>query len=250
MTVVAEGISYRIAQRTLVGPFDLEVGEGELVGLVGPNGAGKTTALGLLAGDLPLSTGTVRIGDMPITELTFADLALLRAVLPPLTPTDVPFTVREVVEFGRRPHGDVRRGGADVVERCLTATDTAELQDRSYRDLSTGEQARVTLARILAQTTPVLLLDEPTASLDVRHTALVIRTLRATAAAGAAVVAVLHDLNLASQYADRVVVLEAGTVAAVGTPSEALNEELLSRVYEHPVRVIPHPFAGSVLIVS
>ena len=249
MSVSGSGLGYVTGGRTIVRDLEIEAGPGEVVALVGPNGAGKTTALSLLAGDLDPTSGSVTMGGQPIMGMALADLSLMRAVLPAQANADIPFTVREVVELGRRPHGDQSAGGGEVIDRCLAATDVQELGPRVFRELSTGEQARVTLARILAQETPVLLLDEPTGSLDVKHAALVMRTLRDTARGGAAIVAVLHDLNLAAQHADKVVVLDRGEIAASGPPDQVLTADLLTRVYEHPVQVIPHPFGGSVLIV-
>ncbi len=247
----ASGAGFEIGDRTLLAGLDLAVGAGELVAIVGPNGAGKTTALGLLAGDLHPSAGSVSITGRPVGAMPLAERALLRAVLPARTEPDVPFTVREVVELGRRPHGDAGTGGTVAVEKAMQRTDVDTLAGRAFRELSTGEQARVTLARVLAQAAPVVLLDEPTSSLDIRHGALVMATLRVTGDEGAAVVAVLHDLNLAAAHADRVVVLAEGRVAADGAPGDVLSSRLLSDVYGHPVRVIPHPLhSDSVLIVS
>lgn len=137
-----------------------------------------------------------------------------------------------------------------AVEAAMQLTDTVHLAERVYRSLSGGEQARVSLARVLAQSAGVLLLDEPTAALDLHHQELVLDLARRRAHAGDAVVVVLHDLNLAAGYADRVAVLDRGRIAASGPPGEVLQPELLSRVYQHAVEVLPHPRTGAPIILA
>lgn len=252
MTVLrASSISYGVDGVMLLSDLDLAVGAGQVVAVAGPNGAGKTTALELLSGELSPSSGTVTIGGRDLAATALAERALLRSVLPARPEPDVPFAVREVVQLGRRPHGDLRDGGLAIVDQALRRTDTTPLADRTFRDLSTGEQARVALARVLAQSAPVVLLDEPTASLDMRHASLIMTTVREVAAEGAAVIAVLHDLNLAAVHADHVVLLHEGVVAAAGAPLEVLTGSLLSDVYDHAVTVIPHPTGrGPLLVIS
>lgn len=136
-----------------------------------------------------------------------------------------------------------------VVARALAAADVVGLAERRFPTLSGGEKARTSFARLLAQDTTLLLLDEPTAALDVRHTEHVLRHARRHASEGGAVVVVLHDLALAAAWADRVLVLDGGRVAAVGAPAEVLTADLLSRVYEHPVDVVRHPLTGGLLVL-
>ena len=136
-----------------------------------------------------------------------------------------------------------------AVDAAMAATDTAAFADRRFTALSGGERARVALARVLAQRTATLLLDEPTAALDLHHQELVLELARAHARAGGAVVVVLHDLALAAAHADRVALLSAGRLAAVGTPTEVCTAERLSAVYRHPIDVLPHPRTGALLIV-
>ncbi len=235
----------------ILGGIDLTVTVGEIVALVGPNGAGKSTLLGALSGDVPLTGGSVQVTGRPLEEWSGLDLALRRSVLPQHIVVTFPFTVRGVVEMGRAPwvavDGDP--DGAAVVDEVLRATDVAHLAARRFPSLSGGERARAALARVLAQQAPILLLDEPTAALDLHHQELVLGLARRRAAAGVAVVVVLHDLSLAAAHADRIVVLQGGQVVASGSPAEVCRADLLSAVYGHPLEVVAHPRTGVPLIL-
>jgi iron complex transport system ATP-binding protein len=222
----------------------LDLARGEVLALVGPNGAGKSTLLKLLAGDLSPSGGEVTLEGRPLARFGAKELALKRALLPQQTILQFAFTARAVVAMGRHPHlgmaGESPEDDA-VVEAALARTETVPLAERVYPSLSGGEQARVSLARVLAQETPVLLLDEPTAALDLRHQQSVLRIARDLAREGTAVLAVLHDLNLAATYADRIALLDEGKLVADGTPWDVLTEERLSAVFRHPIGVVRHP---------
>lgn len=246
----AQAVSYSVGPALLLDRVGLEVRHGEVLALVGPNGAGKSTLLKVLAGDLEPSAGEVRIDGRPLGSFGARALALQRAVMPQQTVLQFAFSAEEVVQMGRNPHG--RRDGAHdlaVVRSAMERADCLSLAGRAYPTLSTGEQQRVTLARVLAQETPFLLLDEPTASLDIRHQELVMQIGREVAASGAGVLAVLHDLNLAAAHADRIAVLSRGRLAASGTPWEVLSEGLLSEVFEHPVTVVKHPLRDGPLVM-
>ena len=209
--VEARGVSYRIGGRALVDEIDLTIAGGELVAIVGPNGAGKSTLCSILAGDVRPSAGSVHLHGRPALECSTAELARIRAVLPQQSATTFPFPVREIVMMGRNPHLGRFRGPNDTdrarVEQALVDTDTAHLALRSITTLSGGERTRVALARVLAQDAPVLLLDEPTTALDIRHQHDVLRICRALADAGTAVAVVLHELGLAAAWSDRIAVL-------------------------------------------
>jgi iron complex transport system ATP-binding protein len=244
--LVGTNLGYRAGGRTILSALDIEVAGGEVLALVGPNGAGKSTLLGLLAGDLEPATGEVRIDGRPVRRTRPAALARLRSVMPQQTRLEFAFTAAEVVGLGVRGG---RGGRADeaAVSAALTQVDAAELANRSFPSLSGGEQARVTLARVIAQDAPVVLLDEPTAHLDLRHQGLVLAVGRNLAADRRAVVVVLHDINLAARWADRVMVLADGRVAAHGTPAQTLTADTLSQVYRHRIEVVDHPLRGGPL---
>lgn len=221
---------------------------GEVLALVGPNGAGKSTLLGA---DLEAADGVVRMHGRPAPEWSAPELALRRAVLPQSTALSFPFSVEEVVRMGRAPWAVVDADGDDrAVADAMAATEVTRFAARPFSALSGGERARVALARVLAQRAPLLLLDEPTAALDLRHQELVLRVCRERAHAGDAVVVVLHDLGLAATYAHRVAILCAGRVAADGPPGEIFDDRLLSDVYDQPVEVLSHPRTGALLVTS
>ncbi|MGK5632554.1 heme ABC transporter ATP-binding protein [Streptomyces sp. URMC 123] len=247
----ARALAVRLGGRPVLDGVDLTVVAGEVLALVGPNGAGKSTLLAALAADLPAAAGEVRIADRPAPAWSPADLALRRAVLPQSATLSFPFTVAQVVRMGRAPWAGTPAEDEDdrAVAAALAATETAGFARRPFSGLSGGERARVALARVLAQRAPLLLLDEPTAALDLRHQELVLRTCRERAAAGDAVVVVLHDLGLAAAHADRVAVLHGGRIAADGPPAEVFEEALLSRVYGQRIEVLPHPRTGEPLVV-
>ncbi len=222
---------------------DLEVRAGEVRALLGPNGAGKSSLLGVLTGDLAPSAGAVQIDGQPLGRWSTGELALRRAVLLQQVGVSFPFTVTEVVRMGRAPWRGTPLDLEDdeAVAQALAAADVTHLAERQFTELSGGERARAALARVLAQRTGVLLLDEPTAALDLRHQELVLQLAQRHARKGGAVVVVVHDLGLAAAYADQVTVLARGRVVADGPPAEALTAELLSEVYEYPVDVFAHP---------
>lgn len=253
MLIEAGDLGYRVGKATLLESVDLSLAAGELVAVVGPNGAGKSTLLRLLAGDLRPSTGKVTLAGEPLDRYDYDDLALRRAVFVQQTIRDIPFAVEAVVAMGRHPHQRRADNSADDDRRAvilaLERTETVHLASRVFATLSSGEQTRVSLARVFAQDTPVLLLDEPTTALDVAHEERVMAELRSLAARERAVLAVLHDLNAAANYATRVVVLAQGRIRAVGTPAEVLEEKLLSEVYGQPMRVVDHPFRDCPLVL-
>lgn len=247
----ARGLRVRLGGRQVLDAIDLTAHAGEVVALVGPNGAGKSTLLAALAADLPAESGEVRIDGLPATAWSPPELALRRAVLPQSAALSFPFPVGDVVRMGRAPWAGTDREDEDdaAVAEAMAATEVTAFAARPFSALSGGERARVALARVLAQRAPLLLLDEPTAALDLRHQELVLRICRERAAAGDAVVVVLHDLGLAAAYADRAAVLHGGRIAMAGPPAEVFTGALLGEVYRQPVEVFPHPRTGAPLIV-
>ena len=249
----ADALQYRVGPAVLVDRVSIRVSAGELVAVIGPNGAGKTTLLRLLAGDLQPGAGRVVLGGDGLEQITPEDRALRRAVLAQHPLPDIPFTARAVVTLGRHPHrrdpANSATSDARAVAEALERTDALHLADRSFATLSGGERTRVTLARVFAQEAPLVLLDEPTAALDVGHQELIMTDLRRRAARGVGVLAVLHDLNTAATFANRLVLLSEGKLVAEGPPREVLQDGILSEVYRHPLRVIDHPFRDAPLVL-
>ena len=231
---------------TLLNGIDLDVQAGELVAVLGPNGAGKSTLLGAVAGDFDLSAGSVSINGTPIVDFTPRNLARARAVLPQQITISFPFTVREIVAMGRGPWQDANDDAK--VEAAMQRMDVASLASRTYQTLSVGEQSRVSMARVLAQDTPLLLLDEPTAVLDIGQQERFLSIARSLVDEGRAVVAVLHDLNVAMRYATRVFVLHEGRCVASGSPETVLTPALLSNVYHQKIQVTTTADGRSVIL--
>lgn len=251
VAVEVRGLSVQLGGTQVLSHVDVDVRHGELVALVGPNGAGKSTLLGAIAGDVPSQGGSVCIDGRVLTDWGPREMAMRRAVLLQRIEITFPFRVIDVVRMGRAPWAGttLEDEDEDRVATAMAQTDVTELSTREYPSLSGGERSRAALARVLAQGTGILLLDEPTAALDVHHQELVMAVARERAVSGAAVVVVAHDLGMAAAWADRVVVLDRGTVAGDGPPGTIMSEELLSRVYHHAVEVLLHPRTGLPLIV-
>lgn len=238
-------VHYHIGAKTILNGVHLHLDYGEVVAVVGPNGAGKSTLLKLISGDLLPSTGSVALEGLMITLYPPGPLALKRAVMSQQAVITAPFTVRDVVAMGRYPQQRFGSAGnhddSAIIDAAMAETEVDHLRDRLYPTLSGGEQARVTLARVLAQQSPIMLLDEPTAALDMRHQQLIMRTARRLALEGSAVLMILHDLNLAAAYAHRVVMLHEGQVYQMGKPADVLTESNIETVFNLPVMVIDHP---------
>jgi len=240
--LVGEGVGLQVEGALLLDGVSLEVEAGEVLGVVGPNGAGKTSLLRVLAGETAPTSGRVLLDGSPLSSYRPRELARRRALLPQQTLLQFAFRVLDVVLMGRYPHRESSaERDLEAAQQAMNAADVAHLAPRPYPTLSGGEQTRVSFARVLAQETPLVMLDEPTTSLDLRHQELVMGLLRSLADDGATVVAVLHDLNLAARYADRVALMSRGRLIALAPTREVLRADLLSEVYEHPVVVVAHP---------
>jgi iron complex transport system ATP-binding protein len=249
-----DDLSINYGERVVLEHVTFGVESGQVVALVGPNGAGKSTLIRAVSGVTPIKSGEVRIDGRLLSRLSTMERARYLAVVPQARSLPPAFTVYESVLLGRTPHlGWLGRTGPHDHERvkyALEHTQMLSLAERYVGELSGGEQQRVLLARALAQDTPVLLLDEPTTHLDLQHRENLIRLIRDLALRkDLAILMVLHDLNLAGLYADRVALLVSGQLQAIGNASEVLTEAQLSRVYQMPVRVIPHPDYGTPLVL-
>ncbi|MTV25223.1 heme ABC transporter ATP-binding protein [Nitriliruptoraceae bacterium ZYF776] len=250
VAVQVRDVVVELGGATILDGVDLDVHAGEVVVLAGPNGAGKSTLLGAVCGDVATTRGEVVVDGRPLTDWSGVELAQRRAMLLQHPTLTFPFTVTDVVRMGRAPWRATEAELEDeaAVHAAMREADVLAFADRQFTSLSGGERARAALARVLAQRTGVLLLDEPTAALDIHHQELVLELARARARAGDAVVVVLHDLGLAAAHADRIVLLDGGRVAAVGAPAEVLTAGGLSTVYRHDIEVIAHPRTGVPMI--
>lgn len=226
--------------RRVLDDVSLDVRRGEVLALVGPNGAGKSTLLSVLSGERAPTAGRVAFDDGELTAFSTRELARRRAVLTQDNSLSFPFRVLDVIRMGRAPWTRT----ADIAEdvRVVTAAaeraDVGHLANRRFTELSGGERARVSLARVLAQATPFVFLDEPTAALDLRHQEDVLRIARDLARSGHAVVIVVHDLSLAGAVADRVALMSAGRILSVGAPGEVITEAAIGEVYGLEVRIV------------
>lgn len=249
MILEARSLAVSYGSREVLRGIDIDVEKGEIVAIVGANGAGKTTLLRTLAGTLPKSGGEVRLEGEPIESFDRIAIAKRIAVVPQDLPAASGFSVREVVAMGRSPHqGAWMRPTArdrEIVDEALRRTRLVELAGRPFDALSGGERKRATIAQALAQTPRVLLLDEPSAFLDLRHALDVFDLAREEAARGVAVVAIVHDLSLASRFADRVALLAEGSLAAFGPPGEVLDEANLGKAFGVRIRRVHDPETGA-----
>jgi iron complex transport system ATP-binding protein len=247
----ARDVTVAYGDHRVLDAVDVVVRRREVLALVGPNGTGKSTLLAVLAGDVTPATGEVRLDGQHLAAWRLRELARERAVLAQEQRIAFPFPALDVVRMGRSPWRGRPEEDDDEreVAAAVAATDVGHLADRAFGVLSGGEKGRTSFARVLAQRTGVLLLDEPTAALDIGHQESVLGLARREATRGAAVVVVLHDLSLAAAWADRVVLLDDGRIAADGPPDEVLTAPLLSRVYDHPIEVVRHPTTGDLLVL-
>ena len=234
---------YHAATRQTLDNITLDIGAGQMTAVLGPNGAGKSTLLSLLLGTISPDAGDVRFQNRPLADWSRRELAREIGVVPQGEAEPL-FSARELVAMGRYPYlGPWQRErpeDAAAIRRAMDRCDVAEFSDRWLSTLSGGERQRVRLARALAQEPSVLVLDEPTAFLDIRHEMTTFALLRDFRDAGTTVVLATHNLNLAARYADALVLMRDGRVVACGTPDEVLTAERVAAVYDWPVAVVPH----------
>ncbi len=234
--------------------INLVVRKGEILGIIGPNGAGKSTLLKALAGVLKPKEGKIWIGETPLDELDRMELAKMIAWIPQSQRTDIPLKVYEVVALGRYPYKRSLLGLTHSdhveIEKALRITNTLHLKDRLFQELSGGETQRVILARALAQEPEILLLDEPTNNLDLKHSVNFFKVLQNLAKKeGKTVIWVSHDLNLASRFSERLILIDEGKLVVSGTVEEVINEEVLQQVYGIGIRVLRPPLVSSPVVI-
>jgi iron complex transport system ATP-binding protein len=250
----ASKVHFCIRQRPIVDEVSLELNPGEILAVLGPNGAGKSTFFKLLAGDIKCKHGEIEYNGHDIHKLKSRELAEVRAVMPQHTQVNFPFTVQEVVELGLI--STKVKNPSVLIDEVLEATNTAHLKSQVFNTLSGGEKQRVQLARVLVQiweTKPFpryLLLDEPTSSLDIAQQHAVLKILRTLKTRNIGILVILHELNLAGQYADKIALLKNGVIAKTGCVEDVLEEEILAHVFDHPIHLIPNPATGGVFVSS
>lgn len=239
----AEHISYKAGQKDIVRNCSLQVQPGTFTAIVGPNGAGKTSLLRIISNEITRYKGTVSINGHAVSKINGKALSLIRAVLPQHTTVNFPFTIEQVIEIGRYAHRTTQAQNSAILEEVIQLTSLSPYRGRTYQTLSGGEQQRVQLARVMAQLwddadfPKYLLLDEPTSSLDIAQQHALLTLSKSLCKKGIGVLAVLHDLNLASQYADEALFLKGGETIAAGSIHDVMNREVIEETFSYPVEV-------------
>ena len=241
--LTVEGLSVSYGEKAVLQQVGFHLAAGQVLAVIGPNGAGKSTLIRALSGVLPVKGGAVRLDGRDLRQYSEVERARRIAVVPQVVNLPAAFTVWETVLLGRTPHlnwlGQLTAKDEDIARWALQRTDTQALAERLVNQLSGGEQQRVLLARALAQSAPVMLLDEPTAHLDLQYQLSLLELVRELAhQEKLAVLVALHDLNLVSRYADRVALLAEGKLCALGRPGEVLQADVLTRAYRVPLQVL------------
>jgi iron complex transport system ATP-binding protein len=244
-----ENVAAGYGSKQVLKGINFHINRGESVGIVGPNGSGKTTLLRVIARALPPSQGRVLLFERNLNAIPRTEFSKIVSFLPSAMEINYPYTVREFVEMARYPFtGFMQRTderGRTIINNVIQNFNISDLLQKTISELSEGEKQRVYLAQCLAQEPQLLLLDEPTSHLDIGHQFYFLDMLkRNQVAEGMTVLSIFHDLNLAAQYCDRVVMLNNGRIAAIGTPTEVLTYEIIEAVYRTAVLVYPHPISG------
>ncbi|MCD2449885.1 heme ABC transporter ATP-binding protein [Methylicorpusculum oleiharenae] len=247
----ANNISVTLGRAPIIKNISLTVSPGKFLAIAGPNGAGKSTLMKALCGDLPTYEGHISMNSKALPDWRRAELAKIRGILPQSSSLAFPLTVHEVVMMGRSPHSDKRDLCRDewVVSEALSACGIEVLRNRKYTQLSGGEKQRVQFARVLAQIwgsgndqARYLFLDEPTSALDLAHQHSILRiALQLAKTQGIAVIAILHDLNLAAMYADQIAMLKNGKIIDLDIPEKILRPSLIQYTFGFKVMVTRHP---------
>ena len=242
--ILVDAALKKYSSTTTIGPLELEISEGGITALVGPNGAGKSTLLTMIGRLLGMDAGTIEVAGMNVATTKSKDLAKVLSVLRQENHFVTRLTVRQLVGFGRFPHSRGRLSVKDIeiIEQAISFLRLEEIADRFIDELSGGQRQRAYVAMVLAQDTRYVLLDEPLNNLDMAHSVQMMQHLRQAAKElGRTIVIVLHDINFAATYADTIIAMKNGQVAASGSPEELFREEILTDIFETPVTIIPGP---------
>lgn len=252
----SENISYQVGKKPILKSCSLTVNPGEFTAIVGPNGAGKSTLLKVLAKEAKAQQGNVSFNGCDIQQLDSEALSKIRAVMPQHSSISFPFSIEQIIEIGRFPHKTSKAENDNIIDAVIKHNKLDSYRGRLYQTLSGGEQQRVQLARIMAQVwdksayPKYLLLDEPTSDLDILHQHTLLSTAQHMCQQNMGVLAILHDLNLAAQYASHIVLMKAGKIYKQGLSEEVLTKENIEHVFDHPVELLKEPNTGRTVIIS
>jgi len=243
--IEAKGITFSYNKTEVIHNVSFILKEGEFLGIIGPNGAGKSTILRILCRILIIKTGTITVFNKDINSLAQKELAHLFGFVPQETHFGLDFSVEDIILMGRypylRPFQRETKNDCEAVERAIQYANIEEFRRRRINSLSSGERQRVVIARVLAQKPNILLLDEPTSHLDLKHQYDIMRLLKELNSQGMSVIIVNHDLNLASLYCQRLILMHHGKIYAEGTPQSLINEKTIKEVYNTAVKIVTHP---------
>ena len=252
-----ESIDFSVDQTPILRNVSLQLEAGKVMAVLGPNGAGKSSLLKVASGELKPSAGAVYFNDQSVQQIPAREKALHMSVLLQHSSLTFPFASQDVVALGRTPHETGQQLDAEIVELALRATDAWYLREQFYTNLSGGEKQRVQMARVLAQVWQqgdermrLAILDEPTSALDYAHQKMVAQLLKQRAAEGCAILTALHDLNLAAECADVIVLMCCGEIRALGAPDDVLQESLLKEVFQVDFHRVTHPQTGRPWLLS
>ncbi|WP_420387966.1 heme ABC transporter ATP-binding protein [Roseivirga sp.] len=254
--LISKNISFHIGKKAILHQCSMEVKPGRFTAIIGPNGAGKSSLLKALAKELPFEQGEVLLNGQNLKGIDTTDLSKMRAVMPQHTHISFPYNIEQIIEVGRFAHKSSKQENDAVIDAVIKHNQLGSYRKRIYQTLSGGEQQRVQLARIMAQvwgktTYPkYLLLDEPTSDLDIHHQHGLLNTAKNLCQQNMGIVAVLHDLNLAAQYADDIVLMKNGKIIHQGLCNEVLTKENIEKVFDHPVEIFTEPKTGKQVIIS
>ena len=242
--ITLNSVSKQYSSTVSIGPVSLEIPTGGITALVGPNGAGKSTMLTMVGRLLGIDQGSIEVSGYDVSKTNSKDLAKIVSILRQENHFVTRLTVRQLVGFGRYPHSKGRLTQADeeIISRSIDFLDLGELEGRYLDELSGGQRQRAYVAMVLAQDTDTVLLDEPLNNLDMKHSVVMMQHLqRAARELNRTIVIVLHDINFAGHYADYICAMKQGKVVHFGTPTQIMQDEILSEVFETPVNVVPGP---------